>query len=403
MKNVCAFITMLCCFTISAQDIAVRGSLKDAATKEPIIAASIGVRNSALGTISNEEGIFQMTVPQTAVILVSCLGYKSKMIPVSEFPEGLKTIALEQSEEVLEEVMITKIPLTKVLEDIIIASKARFNKPIVLHTYYREFVKVDDQYKKFSDGLLDYHASGGAKKTKADLIVKQNRSFSLTPTDASEEEDQISPTVNVQRGIFNSYSFEYLEKNVLRDKNVENYEFTLKSRKSAEGREMYAIIIEPKREVQKPLFEGSVIYDPDTKLIYEFDLHSAASHKSFARTISLLGLHASMLDSRVKAVYKMTNNNYVLSHNNRYGKYRTWTKKYNELIESRSDLIVTNFEKDDLSYNKKEVYKQKYLYDKPTSYSGKYWQKNNAIVLTAEEEKVIASLEKESATASKTE
>ena len=395
MKNVYAIVTLLFCFTISAQNIAIRGFLKDATTNEPIIAASIGVRNSALGTISNEEGIFQMTVSQSAVIVMSCLGYKSKIIPVSEFKDDIKTIALEQSEEVLEEVMVTKIPLTKVMEDIITASKARFNKPIILHTYYREFVKVDNKYKKFSDALLDYHASGDTKKTKADLIVKQNRSFSLTSTDESEEDDHISPTVNVQRGIFNSYSFEYIEKNVLRDKNVENYEFTLKSRKSAEGRDMYAIIIEPKKEVEKPLFEGTVIYDPETKLIYEFDLHYAASHKSFATTINFLGLHASMLDTKVKAVYKMINNNYVLSHNNRFAKYRTWTKKYNQLIESRSDLIVTNFEKDDLSYNKKEVYKKKYLYDKPTSYSGKYWQKNNAIVLTAEEERVITSLEKD--------
>jgi hypothetical protein len=74
---------------------------------------------------------------------------------------------------------------------------------------------------------------------------------------------------------------------------------------------------------------------------------------------------------------------------------KAWNKKREETYESRSDLLVTDFEKDNLTYNKKEVFKKKDLYDKPTHYTEKFWQKNNAIVLTAEEEKVIASLEKE--------
>jgi hypothetical protein len=401
MKNVFALAFLLVTMVSFSQSVVIRGLIKDATTNEPIIAASVGVQNSALGTITNEEGNFQLTTPKSANILITYLGYKTATIPASEFTENTKTILLEQSEEVLEEVMVTKIPLSKVMEDIITASKARFNKPIVLHTYYREFVKVDGKHKKFSDALLDYHASGGSSKTKSDLIVKQNRSYSLTASEEDEDE-QISPTLNVQRGIFNSYSFEFLENNVLKEKRLVDYELTLKSRK-VDGRELYAIIIEPKQEVEKALFEGTVIYDPETKLIYSYDLHFAASHMKFAGTFSFLGMHYSVLDVRFKAVYKMVNNNYVLNYNNRFAKYKTWTKKYSEAIESRSDLIVTDFEKDDLKYNKKEVYKKKYLYDKPTSFNGKYWQKNNAIVLTSEEEKVISALEKEVAATPKTE
>lgn len=401
MKNIYACIILFFSITTCAQNIAIVGVIKDAVTKEPIIAASVGVQNSGLGTITNEEGVFQLSAPKSGTIVISYLGYKTKYIPGFDLKED-KIILLEQSEEVLEEVMVTKIPLPKIMEDIITASKARFNKPIVLHTYYREFVKVNGKHKKFSDGVLDYHASGGSKKTKSDLLVKQNRSFSLTPTN-EEEADQITGTLNVQKGISNSYSFEFLEKTILKDKNLLNYELTLKSRKNVDGRELYAIIIEPRKEIEKALFEGVVIYDPETKLIYDVDLHLAQSHKQFPRTVSLLGLHVAFLETKFRAAYKMVNNNYVLSYNNRHVKYKVWTKKEQEITESRSDLIVTDFEKDDLTYNKKEVYKKKYLYDKPTSYNGKFWQKNNAIVLTDEEEKVIASLEKEAISTPKAE
>lgn len=393
MKNFYTLFLLLLSAVCFSQQLAVRGLLADAVTHEPVIAASVGIENSRMGTITNEEGVFQLSVSPSQIIVISCIGYKTHKLSAADFGDTEKKISLEPSEEVLEEVMVTKIPLTQVLQDVIVASKARFNKPVVLHTYYREFVKVDGKYKKFSDGLLDYHASGDAKKTKSDLIVKQNRSFSLT-ANPDEEDERLSPTLNVQYGISNSYSFEFLEKNILKNKNVDDYDFTLKSRKNADGSEWFAIIIEPKREVEASLFEGHVIYDPKTKLVYEYDLHFAPSHKQFFRTISLLGMHVAYLDKRFKAVYKMTGNNYELSYNNRFVQYKTWTKKFQQLSESRSDLIVTNFEKDDLSYNKKEVYKKKYLYDKPTHMNGKFWQKNNAIVLTAEEEKIIDALEK---------
>jgi hypothetical protein len=78
-------------------------------------------------------------------------------------------------------------------------------------------------------------------------------------------------------------------------------------------------------EIEKTLFEGAVIYDPKTKLIYDVDLHFADSHKQFPRTVSF-GLYVAVLDMRFKAVYKMTNNNYELSYNNRFVKYKMWTK-----------------------------------------------------------------------------
>jgi hypothetical protein len=401
MKQLCAICLLLFSSNVIFQTVNIRGLLKDAVRNEPIIAASIGIKNTGMGTISNDEGVFQLTAPKSGVVLISCLGYKELSVPVSDFKEETQTILLEQSEEVLEEVMVTKVPLQQVLLDIIAASKARFNKPIVLHTYYREFVKLNGKYKKFSDGLLDYHASGGTKKTKSDLIVKQNRSFSLSlPT---EDEEQIGATLNVQKGISNSYSFEFLEREVINKKDFENYDFTLKSRKNKDGKELYVIIIEPKKEVEKSLYEGAFVYDPETKLIYDADLHFAESHKQYPRVVSLLGMHVSPLDIKFRAVYKMVNNNYVLSHNNRYVHYKYWTKKYQEITESRSDLIVTDFEQDDLTYNKKEVYKKKYLYDKPTKYTGKFWQKNNAIVITNEEEKVISSLEKDAIAVPETE
>lgn len=397
MKHFSAFLLLISTFSF-AQNVAIRGLIKDAVSKEPVIAASIGVQNSGLGTISNEEGNFQLSAPQSAKIIVSCLGYKTQVIPVSEFQEDIRLISLEPAEEQLEEVMVTKVPLHEYLRDVFITSKARFNKPILLHTYYREFVKSNGKHVKFSDGMLDYHISGTTKKTKSDLVIKQNRSFLLI---AEEEDEGSSSFVSIQTGVSKSYGFDHFIETLLEDNNNQNFEFTLKSKKSKSGEELYTISYEPNANVEKALPKGTVTFDPKTKLIYEIETYTSPSHMQYAKVINFLIAKASILEMKYKVSYKMVNNNYLLSHSNHYGKVRIWNKKHNYLEECRSDLIVTDFEKDQ-PFDKKSVFKKKRLFDKPTQYTEKFWQKNNAIVLTAEEEKVIASLEKEAAALPKT-
>ena len=149
-------------------------------------------------------------------------------------------------------------------------------------------------------------------------------------------------------------------------------------------------------EVEQALFKGTITYDPETKLIYDYDLFYSPSHTKYVKEINLLVARLSLLNIKMKATYKMVNNNYLLSYNNRYLEFKVWTKKHSIVSESKSDLIVTDFIKEDYTYNKKEVYDKKYLFKKPSQYKDKFWLKNNAIVLTAEEEKIIDDLEKES-------
>jgi len=393
MKIFFAPFLLFFCFSTFAQQIDIRGILKDVTTKESIISASVGIKNSAVGTITNEEGVFQLTVSNTAEIIISCLGYKSLILNVSDFADESKVVFMEPNVEDLEEVIVSKTPIHQILEEIIVVSQARFDKPIVLNTYYREFVKANGKHIRFSDGLLDYHISGNSQKTKSDLIVKQNRSVLLPISKDEEDVFELGSVLDIQKSY--GYSFGAISEYIIDDRKYEDYDFALKSKKTEDGTSLLIITIDPKTDIEKALFKGTIAYDPQTKLIYDYDLFYAPSHIKYAKEINLLIARLSLLDIKLKASYKMLNDIYVVSSTNRYIKFKVWTKKHNVLSESKSDLIVTDFKKDDLTYNKKEVYDKKYLFKKTSQYNDKFWQKNNALVLTAEEEKIIDDLEKE--------
>ena len=63
----------------------VRGMVVDARTQEPIPYANIGILDTEIGTLSNEDGSFSIKIPieyQVKNLLFSSVGYKRKSIPL---------------------------------------------------------------------------------------------------------------------------------------------------------------------------------------------------------------------------------------------------------------------------------------------------------------------------------
>ncbi|GEP50622.1 hypothetical protein FNO01nite_12940 [Flavobacterium noncentrifugens] len=402
MKKICLLFVFLS-FAAPAQTVTVRGFLKDATTNQPVISASVGVKNSAIGTISNEEGNFQLSLPENAEVVISFLGYKPIAIPAADFGLDVKTIALQIDEQILEEVVISKIPIEKMLENLIVTSMARFNKPIILNTYYREFVKINGKYSKFSDGLLDYHISGSVKRNKSDLIVKQSRTAQLFTNDELKEDEMIDfdSFVNVQHGVTYNYDFTFIKKILLDGDRYENYDLELKSKKSKDGKELFAINFEPKTD-SGAIYKGSIVFDPEAKLIFDIDIDLISENLKFKER-NILVARVTFMGNTIKAGYKLVGNNYILSYSSRFNKLRITMKKrkYDKTIESKSDIIVTDLHVDDLTYNKKEIYKEKDLYARGNKYTDKFWLENNSLVLTTGEQQIINELEKAATAGSK--
>ncbi|MEW5675236.1 carboxypeptidase-like regulatory domain-containing protein [Flavobacterium enshiense] len=396
MKKYFLFLfVFICVTTITAQEKTIRVRLQNAVTKEPVQSASIVVNGSSLGTISNDDGDFQLTVLKPSEISITHLGYRTKAISSEDCSDKGSVVLLDPNEQMLEEVIVTKSPIHEVLAKVIAISKEKFNKPIVLNSYYREFVKVNDKYTRFTDGLLEYHISGTTKKTKSDLIVNQSRAAKLI-TDDDDTKD-IASGLDVRLGVRRQYDFYTIEKILFDDKNYEDYEFEIKSRMEKSGVEMYVISFQPKATLEKFLYKGVIAYDPATNLISDFEIYSDLDNLKYSKVINILIVKAMLLDMRVKTSFKISNGNYVMAFSSKKGKIKVWNKrKFDEVVEYKSDLVVTDHKKEDFSYNPKSVYDDRSLYKRGNNYETKFWQNTGAVVLTAEETKIISELEKES-------
>jgi len=107
-KRVLWLVVMFISFSLSAQ---VKGIIVDENDK-PISYVNIWVENENIGTTSEENGAFSMTVSETKNLVFSALGYERKTVKASD----CQKVVLKETAFKLDEVVIAKRFETKELE-----------------------------------------------------------------------------------------------------------------------------------------------------------------------------------------------------------------------------------------------------------------------------------------------
>ena len=108
MKKLYFLLLALCCISVQAQQI--RGKLLDAQNK-PVSFANILLMSSdsafIAGTVSNDDGTFQVTAnKQAALLKISYIGFQEQILSISADKTDLGNILLKEDNLTLNEVVV---------------------------------------------------------------------------------------------------------------------------------------------------------------------------------------------------------------------------------------------------------------------------------------------------------
>lgn len=381
----------ICLFIIAnfsfSQTQTITGVIKDVTTLLPVESVSISLSDSNIGTISNEEGKFRITLPENSkAINFSHLYYKLETHSVKGNETEIE-IFLEPKSFVLDEVVINQKPGKTLLEEAVDASKSKLEKSLLLTTYYREFINVDSKYTNFSDGIIDYYVK--RKNGASDLYVKQSRTFDLKDENASEREKAIlSVNLNdVRKAVSNAYSFKMVSQILKSDK----YNFGVETKSEVGGSSIEIITIEPKENLEDEfVYEGTVTYDFKTKLILDINLRFSPEHKKYSVIHNILIAKVKFNDIVRRASFKIDGDKYVMIYSQvKSNVYLKFGKKINNTFESLCDITTLNYKEGEFDLDKSKKYKESSLFTNGNKYTEEFWKKYDVILLNDAEQKII--------------
>jgi len=369
---------------VNAQNKKINGIIKDSETHKPIEFVNIYFEsdsiNNSTGSISNEIGEFSLNYNENEVTF-SHINYESLKTNLNE---EFNEIILKPKNFVLDEIVISTVTPRNYLKKIIEETDNKIDKNTLLKSYCREIVKVNNEYTKFSDALVDYYIKRG--NGKSNILLKEHRAFSNEKIDNQDGSniDNINTAFKLKNYVKDAYNFEVLEKII---KN-EEYEFERKFKKESNGEEYELIKIIPSIESKKMLNKGYVIIDPKTKNILEYKIYTSENHLENAKLMNILIAKVKIKNVLKWSKFKILNNQYILTYNKKQVEmFIKMGKKVNHLFNFNSDLFVYEF-KSNVKLPKKG-YRKKTIYESGTNYKDEFWKKYNSFPLTKSQQNFI--------------
>ena len=234
----------------------VTGTVTDAETGETLISANLLIEDTYRGTISNENGAYSITVPDSllpATLLVRYIGYQSQRREITRQSAGQQDFALQPSVTEMEEIVVTgEDPGVKIM---------------------REVIKRKQQWRQQLD---TYRAEAYTRQTLANdtAIVSITESASEVFWDKEQGHREVQKSKRQTANIEAANNFagvSYLPNfydddieiagfqmvGVTHPDALDYYDFKLVDQTSLDDQTVFEIQVTPARKLQ-PLFKGTV-------------------------------------------------------------------------------------------------------------------------------------------------
>jgi hypothetical protein len=379
----------------------IMGKIIDSKSSEPVPYATVHLKNSQIGVISNAEGDFRiLNNPsfQSDSLIVSCIGYHRLSMAFSKLQSSvINNITLRSNVYALKEVNVTA--RKKRLNAEIIISRAFKNikknfpeEPFRYVSYYRDYQKDSINYLNLNEAIIQTQDNGFGCSPDSNryklLAFKKNTDFvrnkispyyDLPETDHSDKSFKTIPhaIVGDQYGNefyillahdsfrkYNQRTFDFVD--TLTRNFIKNHWFSTPSGVYDGSTLLYKIDFTAKQKVTYDTFQGSIYIEPGDysihKLEYSGSYLDSAKRKKDIFNIEIEYGREPAVKSRMCLKYISFNNTFIIpdsTDNNFFKlvKIDWWQNRFNPQPDPNIIVAEFNHKIDPVSGKKIENYK----------------------------------------------
>lgn len=250
-----------------------KGTIYNSENREPIPYCSVGILNSTIGTITNNEGRYQITIPDSLIgcnLLISHIGYKNKVLNTSICIDRDIELYLEQHAIALSEAVINMIDPLKLLDSMNMHIPLNYAREAVNITgFYREGIDYKNKHIELTECVLNSYKPG------LDRVNEDEQAKILKMRKVAEKsvDDSIRAIIKLKSGILASFLLDivkhrpdFLEINP-KENNLYQYEYSGVC--EIDDRKVYIISFKQNKSIAAPLYIGDIYIDADNFALLE--------------------------------------------------------------------------------------------------------------------------------------
>ncbi|MBF4469963.1 hypothetical protein [Flavobacterium sp. HJJ] len=387
MRRILVLLQFVISFTVFSQINEKRIILLDLDTNQPIDEAVVLVLKTKQVLMTNAEGTVVFEIKGGSNLKVTHSSYLPITIKWASLNQPENIFYLKSKLNTLDDIVITNKDPKEIIKDLVNNSTKRLNVPARLKVYSREFFKLNGDYAYFNDGLINFQLYKEQKKVKSVLLLEQNRSFGLVGDDISS--DLLGYNLNSMMEKY--YVFSVLRP-LLDDKIRKKYNFIVKVNTLNQDYNNIIATPIPDEKSKELLDDFKIVYDVKRKLIIEVTAVISPEALAAVEENTTKGVK-NIIRSKFKTNYRADFENYYLVSSNEEINYSVNTGNEIKNIEILNNLVTTNFNIQNFTYNDSQVFKDKTLFNAKNSILTEYWN-FSGLTPTAKELEIINKISK---------
>ncbi|MBP7368462.1 MAG: carboxypeptidase-like regulatory domain-containing protein [Paludibacteraceae bacterium] len=326
------------------------GKIVDVKNGDVLPFATLSVEGSNITTVSNSEGEFSLKIPkefQDKTLTVSYIGYKNKILKISELKQENSRITLEPMIVSLPEINVISTDAENLVLSVLENRYKNYPEEELLMTaFYRETIKKNRSYVSLSEAIVDIlkQPYSSFRQDQAELYKSRKQ---------SDYKKMDTLVFKLMGGPYNSLYMDVMKNPdyLFTESILDNYEFSFDRTTYIDHQLIYIVNFKQRPFVNIPLYYGKLYIDAESLALRSaiFHLDLTDKEKSASMLIRKKPLNAKVF--LTNASYRM---DYIEKNGKWYYNYSRieldfkidWKRKlFNSNYYTVVEMAVTNWEK----------------------------------------------------------
>ncbi|MCB0398782.1 MAG: carboxypeptidase-like regulatory domain-containing protein [Winogradskyella sp.] len=347
------FLTvLLVTFTLTAQEdfSEYSGKVVDGKTNKALEAVSLNVNETNVSTITNSEGEFVLKVSKEYLdskVIISFLGYNTRVIPLSELSDSNNTIELYKSVTELSEVNISAFKnaeglVRKVFDN---KNKNHQEESVYMTAFYRETIKRRNRNVSLTEAVVNILKY--PNKSSVEDAIALNKARKSTDY---KRLDTVS--VKLQGGPFSTIYLDIMKypEYIFTDATIDSYNFSFDKPSNINNRNVYVVNFSPKNNALNYSYNGKLFIDVESLALVSADYSLDLSDKSRSKNLLVKKKPSNVivypLEANYKVNYKERGGKWYYNYSNLFLEFKVNKKReiFNKVYSLSSEMAVTDWE-----------------------------------------------------------